>query len=59
MTPSEVVAYYGTSEAQTLLDSSFKFSTQLGMDGRWAVSILRKTEDDLTREAAIDAESAQ
>ena len=54
--PAEIVAYYGSDEAQKLLDADFKFCTQLMMDGRWSVSVVAKTEDDLARESEIDAE---
>lgn len=57
--PSEIIAYYGSAEAQALLKADFKFVTGLMMDGRWCVTVAKKTDADLAREASIDAESAQ
>jgi hypothetical protein len=53
-TPKEIIAWYGTDTAQELLDSDFKFSTQLCHDGRWATTIQKKTAEDYQRDAEID-----
>jgi hypothetical protein len=57
--PAEIITWYGSDEAQQLLDADYKFSTQLGMDGRWATTVKTKSLDDLAVEAEIDATEAR
>jgi hypothetical protein len=56
--PAQIIKYYGTDEAQALLDTN-KFVTQLLHDGRWVTTVVPKTTEDYATEQALDAERAK